>query len=151
WRAAIAYGRTLKGFDSTRIALWGTSFGGGHVLSIAHEDDYLGAVVAQCPFTSGPSSAWAKGPISMVKTGTLATTDLLVGTIVRRPIKARLAGRRHSSALMSANDVVAGFGRLAEESELYQPKVAARAGLSIMFDRPWRRTKGIKVPVFYAV
>ena len=77
WRAAIAFARTLKGFDATRIALWGSSFGGGHVLSIAHEDDYLAAVVAQCPFTSGWSSALAKGPISMTKTAVVAVTDML--------------------------------------------------------------------------
>ncbi len=151
WRAAIAYARTLKGFDATRIALWGTSFGGGHVLSIAHEDDYLAAVVAQCPFTSGWSAAMAKGPISMTKVGTLAMTDLVFGTILRKPIGARLAGRKRSAALMSAPDVPEGNRRLAEESEQYQPKVSARVGMSAMFDSPWRRTKNIKVPVLYAV
>lgn len=151
WRAAIQYARTIKGFDATRIALWGSSFGGGHVLSIAHEDDYLAAVVAQCPFTSGWSSARAKGPIGVIKTGTLAILDLLIGTLIRRPIKVRLAGRKHSAALMGASDVPEGFGRLAEESETYQPKVAARIGLRTLFDSPWRRTKGIKVPVLYAL
>ncbi len=151
WRAAIAFARTLKGFDATRIALWGSSFGGGHVLSIAHEDDYLAAVVAQCPFTSGWSSAMTKGPISLTKTGTLALIDILVGPIRRKPVGMRLAVRKRSAALMSASDVPEGFGRLAEESEHYQPKVAARVGMSVLFDSPWRRTKGIKVPVLYAV
>lgn len=151
WRSAIHYARTIKGFDATRIALWGSSFGGGHVLSIAHEDDYLAAVVAQCPFTSGWSSAMAKGPISLTKTGIVATADLLIGPIVRKPIKVRLAGRKRSAALMSASDVPEGFGRLAEESEQYQPKVAARFGLQVLFDSPWRRTKAIKVPVLYSL
>ncbi|MCX4098640.1 alpha/beta hydrolase [Nocardia sp. alder85J] len=151
WRAAIAYARTLKGFDATRIALWGTSFGGGHVLSIAHEDDYLAAVVAQCPFTSGKASARAKGPISLIKTGTVALTDVLFGPIRRKPVRVRLAGRRHSAALMSAADVPHGFGLLAEESSKYQPKVGARIALATLFDAPYRRTKNIKVPVLYSV
>ena len=151
WRAAIAFARTLRGFDATRIALWGTSFGGGHVLSIAHEDDYLAAVVAQCPFTSGPASGRAKGPIGMVKTGTVAVLDLLIGPIRRKPIGVRLAGRKRSAALMSASDVPEGFGRLAEESERYQPKVAARIGLSTLFDSPARQAKQIKVPVLYTI
>jgi len=153
WRSAIKYARTIKGFDATRIALWGTSFGGGHVLSIAHEDDYLAAVVAQCPFTSGWSSMLAKGPIGIVRTGTVAMIDQLLGPIIRRPIKVRLAGRKRSAALMGASDVPEGFGRLAEESEseLYQPKVAARIGLRAIFDSPWRRTKNIKVPVLYSL
>src|SRR6266513_951351 len=32
WAAAIAYARSLDGIDRERIALWGTSFGGGHVI-----------------------------------------------------------------------------------------------------------------------
>jgi uncharacterized protein len=151
WRSAIKYARTVKGFDATRIALWGTSFGGGHVLSIAHEDDYLAAVVAQCPFTSGWASMTARGPIGTLRVGTLALLDQLFGPIFRRPIKARLAGRKRSAALMGASDVPEGFGRLAEESATYQPKVAARIGLRVLFDSPWRRTKGIKVPVLYSL
>ncbi|NNH72413.1 alpha/beta fold hydrolase [Nocardia uniformis] len=151
WRSAIAYARTLRGFDATRIALWGSSFGGGHVLSVAPEDDYLAGVVAQCPFTSGWASAMAKGPIGLTKTGTVAMTDLIIGTVRRKPIGIRLAGRQRSAALMSAADVPEGFGRLAEESTVYRPKVAARIGLSALFDAPAKRVKDIKVPVFYAV
>ena len=37
WRAALAYGRSLPEVDPDRIAVWGTSFGGGHVLRVARE------------------------------------------------------------------------------------------------------------------
>lgn len=151
WHAAIAYARTVRGIDATRIALWGSSFGGGHVLSVAPDDHYIAAVVAQCPFTSGWSSAMAKGPISLTKTGAIALTDKVFGSLFGRPIQARLAGKKHSAALMSAADVPDGFGRLAEESSQYRPKVPARIGLSALFDAPARRVKDIKAPVFYAV
>jgi dienelactone hydrolase len=151
WRSAIAFARTLRGFDATRIALWGTSFGGGHVLAVAPDDDYIAAVVAQVPFTSGWSSAWAKGPTSMTKVATLAAADLLIGPIRRKPVRIRLAGRKRSAALMSAADVPEGYGRLAEESETYAPKVAARVAFSTLFDSPGRRAKALKMPVFYAI
>lgn len=151
WRAAIAYARTLRGIDKTRIALWGTSFGGGHVLSVAPEDDYIAAVVAQVPFTSGLASALAKGPISLTKVATVATTDLLLGTLRRKPVGIRLAGRKRATALMSAPDVPEGYGRLAEESERYEPKVAARVAISALFDSPGRRVKALKMPVMYTV
>ncbi|WP_067840131.1 alpha/beta hydrolase [Nocardia lijiangensis] len=151
WRAAIAFARTLRGIDKTRIALWGTSFGGGHVLTVAPEDDYIAAVVAQVPFTSGWASAWAKGPISMTKVTTLAATDLIVGPLRRKPVRIKLAGRKRAAALMSAADVPEGHGRLAEESETYEPKVAARIAFPALFDSPGRHAKSLKVPVFYAV
>ncbi|WP_433725374.1 alpha/beta hydrolase [Nocardia sp. CA-129566] len=151
WRSAIAYARTLRGFDATRIALWGTSFGGGHVLAVAPDDDYIAAVVAQVPFTSGWASAMAKGPTSLTKVATIAATDLLIGPIRRKPVRIRLAGRKRAAALMSAPDVPEGYGRLAEESETYEPKVAARVALSTLFDSPGRRAKALKMPVFYAI
>ncbi|MBF6439350.1 alpha/beta hydrolase [Nocardia cyriacigeorgica] len=151
WHAAIAYARTIRGFDATRIALWGTSFGGGHVLSVAPDDAYIAAVVAQVPFTSGWASAMAKGPTSLTKVATIAATDLLIGPIRRKPVPVRLAGRKRAAALMSAPDVPEGFGRLAEESESYQPKVAARVAFSALFDAPGRRAKALKMPVLYAL
>lgn len=151
WHAAIAFARTLRGIDATRIALWGTSFGGGHVLSVAPDDAYIAAVVAQVPFTSGLSSALAKGPISLVKVTTIAATDLLLGTLRRKPVGIRLAGRRGAAALMSAPDVPDGFRRLTDESETYEPKVAARVAFSALFDAPARRAKALKMPVLYAL
>src|SRR5437588_4064320 len=47
WAAALAYARTLEEIDSSRIALWGTSFGGGHVLIAAERDGNVAAVVSQ--------------------------------------------------------------------------------------------------------
>jgi hypothetical protein len=41
--------RTLDGVDSDRIALWGSSLSGGHVINLAAEDPTLAAVVAQVP------------------------------------------------------------------------------------------------------
>ncbi|ONM48664.1 alpha/beta hydrolase [Nocardia donostiensis] len=151
WHAAIAYARTVKGFDATRIALWGTSFGGGHVLSVAPDDSYIAAVVAQVPFISGFSSALAKGPVSLTKVATIAATDMLLGPIRRKPVPVRLAGRKRAAALMSAPDVPEGFGRLSEESESYLPKVAARVAFSALFDSPGKHAKQLKMPVMYAL
>src|SRR4051795_2817325 len=35
WAAAIAFARALEGVDATRVAVWGTSFGGGHAIATA--------------------------------------------------------------------------------------------------------------------
>ncbi|GGK61456.1 alpha/beta hydrolase [Nocardia camponoti] len=151
WKAAISYARSIRGIDATRIALWGTSFGGGHVLSVAPSDDYVAAVVAQVPFTSGWASSLVKGPVSLTKVATIAMTDALLGPLRRKPVRIKLAGRKRAAALMSAPDVPEGYGRLAEESASYRPKVGARVALSTLFDAPGRRAKSLKMPVFYAI
>ncbi len=35
WRAALAFARTLEDVDADRVVAWGTSFAGGHVLTLA--------------------------------------------------------------------------------------------------------------------
>src|ERR1700757_2178396 len=72
WAAALAYARTLEEIDATRIALWGTSFGGGHVLIAAARDGGVAAVVSQCPFTDGVAATRAAHPRSLVHAGALA-------------------------------------------------------------------------------
>lgn len=47
WAAAVAYARTLPGIDPDRIALWGTSFAGGHVIATAARLPGIAAVVGR--------------------------------------------------------------------------------------------------------
>lgn len=35
WRAALKFARGLPGADAQRVVAWGTSFGGGHVITLA--------------------------------------------------------------------------------------------------------------------
>lgn len=50
WRAAIRYTRALAGIDPDRVAVWGTSFSGGHVAALAAADPRIGAAVSQVPY-----------------------------------------------------------------------------------------------------
>ena len=53
WAAAIAFVRSRAEIDPGRVALWGTSFSGGHVIETAARDRQIAAVVAQVPFADG--------------------------------------------------------------------------------------------------
>lgn len=53
YRAAIRCARQIPEIDSARIAVWGTSLSGGHVLAVAASDPSLRAVVAQVPLIDG--------------------------------------------------------------------------------------------------
>jgi uncharacterized protein len=52
-REAISYARTLPGIDAERIGLWGTSYAGGHVLTVSALDKRVKCVVSQVPLISG--------------------------------------------------------------------------------------------------
>jgi len=55
--AAIEYARGLKEIDPARIALWGTSLSGGHVIVTAARDNRIACVCAQVPLLDGHVSA----------------------------------------------------------------------------------------------
>jgi dienelactone hydrolase len=57
WSAAIKYARGLKEIGPEKIALWGTSMSGGHVVVTAAKDNRIACVVAQCPGLDGHASA----------------------------------------------------------------------------------------------
>ncbi len=52
-REAISFARTLSGIDPARIGLWGTSYAGGHVLTVSALDRRVKCAVSQVPLTSG--------------------------------------------------------------------------------------------------
>lgn len=62
WGAALAFGRARPAVDPDRIVLWGTSFAGGHVLSVAAGDPRVAAVIAQVPHVDGPATMRAMKP-----------------------------------------------------------------------------------------
>lgn len=57
YRAAVRFARGLNGIDPDRVALWGTSLSGGHVLAVAAQDPRIAAVVSQVPMIDG----WHRG------------------------------------------------------------------------------------------
>ncbi|HUZ51336.1 MAG TPA: alpha/beta fold hydrolase [Streptosporangiaceae bacterium] len=56
-RAALAYLLAEPGVDPDRVGLFGTSYGGGHVLAVAGTDDRVRAVVAQIGGYGHPTSS----------------------------------------------------------------------------------------------
>lgn len=53
FRNAISFARSQDWVDSERIGIWGTSYGGGHVLTVSALDKRVKCAVAQVPLTSG--------------------------------------------------------------------------------------------------
>ena len=78
WDAAIAWVKNRRDVDGTRIAVWGSSFGGGHSITVASRHPELKAAVAQCPFTDGLASALALGPTESLKVLPVSRTGFRV-------------------------------------------------------------------------
>ncbi|HWS93163.1 MAG TPA: alpha/beta fold hydrolase, partial [Mycobacterium sp.] len=126
WAAAVAYARTLEGIDDNRIGLWGTSFGGGHVIASAARLPGIAAAVVQCPFTDGVASVRTLNPLIFMRIGVLATRDVIAAGIGKAPVMVPAAGKPGEVALMNAPDVYPGYMRLVPEGQAGPNEVAAR-------------------------
>lgn len=151
WKAAIACARSMADVDPDKVIIWGTSFGGGHVLATAADDSKLAAVISQCPFTDGLSSSLAMNPITSLKVTALAVRDRVGALFGAEPVMVPLAGLPGQTALMNAPDAYPGYMALKPQDANIPNDVAARFALDIIRYYPGRKTPQIKAPVLFCV
>src|SRR5438093_2318239 len=151
WAAALAYARTLDEIDSARIALWGTSFGGGHVLIAAERDGNVAAVVSQCPFTAGVAAARAAHPRSLARAVAPVLRDQLARLRGKPPVMVPLVGPPGSAALMTSPDSEAGYRALIPPGAEFHNGVAARFLLHVGLHRPGRSARKVKCPILFCI
>jgi pimeloyl-ACP methyl ester carboxylesterase len=143
WRSAIAHARGRF----SRVGLFGSSFGGGHVLAIGAEDPGLGAIVAQCPMTDGLLATLRVPPRTSVKLARAALQDVARSLAGRPPLLVPAVGEPGELAFMTAPDAVPGFASLTPPGSTWRNAVAARLGLRIGLYRPGRRAAKNTAPL----
>lgn len=151
WDAAIAHVRGRSDVDGSRIAVWGSSFGGGHAIVVASRHPDLRAVVSQCPFTDGFASAQALGPISTLRLLTTCAQDLLAKALNRDPVLLTVAGAPGEKALMTAPDALPGYLALVPEDTNFVNGVAARVAPTITWHRPGKKVKDVVMPILFCI
>lgn len=151
WRAAIAFARTLEGVDEGRIAIWGSSFGGGHVIAIAAEDHSLAAAVSQVPFVDGLRTLPALGVRHTLMLTAEGLRDQAGSLLGRAPHMIPAAGPPGSRSVMNTPDALAGMELLTPADSSWRNEVAARIALHVGSYRPARRTSRITCPTLYCI
>ena len=153
WLAAIDTARSLPGVDPERIALWGTSLGGGLATSAAARDGRVRALVAQCPMMDGMASAMAvlgyAGTGYMARLAGHGLLDLLRGAVGAAPHYIPSAGSPGQIAAMSAEDALDGYLSLMPEGA--PNKVAARITTRLMFYRPVTEAQRVQCPALIQI
>jgi len=150
-QAAVAFAHTLAGVDTSRIALWGYSFGGGHVIRTAARDPRVAAVVAQSPFTSGPASLLALGPRNTARVLPVALHDLVAARLGRPPKRVSLVAPPGSAGLMKAPGVDEGYRALVPDGVAFDFTVDARIVNHVPFNSPGREVSDVRCPILFSV
>jgi dienelactone hydrolase len=149
WAAAIAFARRQPEIDAGRIALWGTSFSGGHVLVAAARDGRVAAVSAQCPLMDGLAAV-----LNLIDYAGLGMVLRLVGTglrdvahavLGRPPVYVPIVAPPGQLAAMSSPDAEPGYRAIVPPD--WRNEAAARLALTIGLYRPIRYARRLPCPI----
>jgi pimeloyl-ACP methyl ester carboxylesterase len=151
YRAAVAYARGLEGIDADRIALWGTSFSGGHAVSVAATDPRIAAVVAQCPFTDGVPVLLNVPPKNIVRATLAGIRDQVRALTGRKPLLIPAVNPPGGFAAMTAPEAKPGFEGIVPEGSRWRNEFAARQMLTLPLYRPITKVKRVAMPLLVCV
>jgi dienelactone hydrolase len=151
WRAAVDHARSLDGIDPDRIALWGSSFSGGHVIETAAADPRIAAVVAQVPFVDGMANLPRLGIGPMLKMTGAGLRDQLGAALGRPPHMLAAVGSPGSRAVMTTPDAEPGFRALDPPGSTWRNETAARIALRVGRYRPAAKAEQVTCPIFFAI
>lgn len=152
WLAAIKYVRNLKEIDSGRIALWGTSFSGGHVIVTAAKDNQIACVVAQCPALDGRAlrKMLFKRDIGYILRMIIhGHRDYFRSWFGLSPHKIPIAGKPGCIACLTTPDAYDGYGSLVTDGFINE--VCARIVIRADKYRPVRHAHNVRCPVLLQI
>jgi uncharacterized protein len=152
YHAAVRFARECVGVDPRRIALWGTSLGGGHVLAVAAADPRIAAVIAQVPFVGieygRPSPRSTR---TTLKLFTAAASDVLGSIIGRPPRLIPVVGATSEAAAFPDVEAKAVLDALATTAPEWRNAVAARVLFALLPYRPGRAARRLRMPLLVCV
>ncbi len=151
WAAAIAYARTLEEIDTTRIALWGTSFSGGHVIVTAAHDPAIAAVIAQNPFTDGYTTIFMHRPLITLRLMAASTRDQFNQWFKKPPYYIKAIDAPGTVAALTPSDPEACRRLLIPEGVQWDNRLAARLIARIPLYRPITYAARVRCPLLVIV
>jgi pimeloyl-ACP methyl ester carboxylesterase len=141
----------LDGVDPRRIVLFGSSFSGGHVLTVAADDPSIAAVVAQAPYTDSVRTLAKVPPVTALRATALGIRDELLSRRGGAPVVIPAVGDPGTLAAMTAPDAKPGFEAMVAPTSLWRNEFAARLMLRLPFYRPVRHAARLRMPVLVCV
>lgn len=151
WRAAIAHARALEGVDPGRMALWGTSFSGGHVIALAADDPSIKAVVSQTPHVHGIKTTLALGPANSAHLTFAGLRDMASSAFGRKPSLIPIVGPPGTTAAMTTPDAEPGYRALYDGGFEWRNEFTPRAALTLPLYSPGRRAADVECPILVQV
>ena len=151
--AAVDCARGLEGVDPERIALWGTSWSGGHVVYVAASDPRIAAVVCQTPDLDGIKTLRRigeyAGPAQLLKLTWLGLRDALGGLAGRPPLMIPTVAAPGELGGMTTEESEPGMRAIAGPT--WRNEVTARAAFAEWTNRAITRMDRVRSPILIQI
>jgi uncharacterized protein len=146
WKAAIAHARTIPDINKEKIALWGTSYSGGHCVVCAAQDAALSAIAVQVPFLDPFSSIAHVGLPHLLWAMPHGILDVIKSALGRSPHYVKLAANPGSFAAMNTPESLPGLLSIIPDKAKWDNKICARILFKFPMYRPLRFASRVKCP-----
>jgi pimeloyl-ACP methyl ester carboxylesterase len=154
WLAAVDFARDLEAVDGDRVALWGSSFSGGHVVETAARRD-VEVVCSQVPFVDGVATlvhlarnSGVEYPLEATKHGLV---DAVRGLFRRGPHTVPIVGPPEEFAMLNTPGAEAGYRDIVPADSDWENACPARVALQVPRYRPVSRASEVDAPLFVTV
>lgn len=153
YHAAIATARHLPGVDPDRIALWGFSYAGGHVIAVAAQDPRVAAIVSMNPAADGLATlvriARHGGGGLLARLTGHALRDIARARTKRSPHGVPVVGQPGSTAMIDAPGAEDAYYAMAGPTA--RNEVCARHALAVGANRPTTFASRLGCPMLMQV
>ncbi|MHA3703942.1 alpha/beta hydrolase [Jatrophihabitans sp. YIM 134969] len=153
YHAALAFVRGRSGVDPDRVAIWGSSYSGGHVVVVAKQDPRVAAVVSQGAAMDGLKALFgnstSEGSGKALRMVGHVARDVLAAVTRRPPHGVAVVGEPGSDAVITGEDAESGYLTLAGPT--FRNEMCARGLLRVGFNRPVLAGKDVRVPALVVI
>jgi uncharacterized protein len=151
WRAAIEFARNHEGIDPQRVALWGSSLGGAHAVTVAAADPNVAAVVVQIPWLGDGGSTAQKlrhaVRLSSLKLTVAAVRDAIRARRGRDPLLVPVLGEPGTTAMFTDPEARKALDAKGTEGTLWRNEFAPRIVFSLAGYVPAEVIDRLSVPL----
>lgn len=144
WEAAIKFARSMDNVDGNSICLWGYSFSGGHVITLAARDKNIKGFIASVPFMDSFFILKINGMRKDLMINIAAARDGLASLSGKEPYCVPLIGTPDEFALMNTPETFEGYMSMIPEGSEWRNETPGRTLMTLTGFRPFRHIKRIK-------
>ncbi len=146
WKSAVKFIKSCDKIDNKKIALWGSSFSGGHVIYAGAQIKGLSAIVSQVPHVDGIALMFKSSPIKTLNAIFYSLLDIFSTYLSKKPYYVKVVGAKSEFAAMNSEESLPGYTAMIPKNSKWENKVPAKIFLLLLLYSPLLKAKKVKYP-----